>query len=101
MKNILKLAAALLILSTAASAAPLPFQPPTHQTQIEREIRSSGFTSVSAPTHQTKITLENLLVSSVVHTTARFTPPKFCYIGQVKVACTITNPPPKDPKTGN
>lgn len=29
--------------------------------------------------------------------TAHFTAPEFCYVGKMKVACTITNAPSKDP----
>ncbi|THF69906.1 hypothetical protein E7T06_09795 [Deinococcus sp. Arct2-2] len=28
---------------------------------------------------------------------ARFTPPEFCYVGKMKVACTLTGAPSKDP----
>ncbi|WP_161883572.1 hypothetical protein [Deinococcus alpinitundrae] len=29
--------------------------------------------------------------------TARFTPPEFCYVGKMKVACTLTDAPSQDP----
>ncbi|MBC7645649.1 MAG: hypothetical protein H7095_00850 [Pseudopedobacter sp.] len=81
MKNILKLAAALLILSTASVLA------------------------TSAPVriaHDQQPNTVMLLLPSVQKVraavgTARFTPPEFCYVGKMKVACTITDAPSKDP----
>ncbi len=81
MKNILKLAAALFVLSSSASVLAI-----------------SGPVSVDQPSQPTtmKIKIIDMLVSSVVGT-ARFTPPEFCYVGKIKVACTFTNAPSKDP----
>ena len=82
MKNILKLAAALLVLSSSASVS-----------------ASSTPTRVAQPTQGSayrEITIKGIMVSSAVGT-ARFTPPKFCYVGKTKVACTLTDAPSKDP----
>ncbi|SMB81607.1 hypothetical protein [Deinococcus hopiensis] len=36
-------------------------------------------------------------LNSAREAAARFTPPEFCYVGHMKVACTLTDAPSKDP----
>ena len=76
MKNILKLAAALFVLSSSASV-----------------LATSAPVRVAQPTQPSAIFA---LLLPAVHV-ARFTPPEFCYVGKTKVACTFTDAPSKDP----
>ena len=77
MKNILKLAAALFVLSSSASV-----------------LATSAPVRVAQPPTQPSVLVALLLPA--VHV-ARFTPPEFCYVGKTKVACTFTDAPSKDP----
>ena len=81
MKNILKLAAALLIISTAsvlATSAPV---------RIAQDQQPSAVALLLPAVQKVRAAVG----------TARFTPPELCYIGKMKVACTFTDAPSKDP----
>ena len=78
MKNILKLATALFILSSSASV-----------------LATSAPVRIATPqANPIGILLPDV---QAARQTARFTPPQFCYVGQMKVACTLTDAPSKDP----
>ncbi|SMB85408.1 hypothetical protein [Deinococcus hopiensis] len=83
MKNILKLAAFFLLSgsSVLATSAPMPIaqdQPSTARARFVIPMLRSN--EVKPP-----------------EATAHFTAPEFCYVGKMKVACTLTDAPSKDP----
>ena len=82
MKNILKLAAALFILSSSASV--LATSAPV---RIAQDQQPSAVALLLPAVQKVRAAVG----------TARFTPPEFCYVGKMKVACTFTDAPSKDP----
>jgi len=79
MKNILKLAAALFVLSSSASV-----------------LATSAPVRIAQDQQPSAVALLLPAVQKVREAAARFTPPEFCYVGKMKVACTFTDAPSKD-----
>ncbi|MFB9993855.1 hypothetical protein ACFFLM_18000 [Deinococcus oregonensis] len=87
-------------LSFSASAATTPSTTLAPESQTTEKEKAKMLVQLLAAQDQPStalVTLRLPYVPGAREATAHFTPPEFCSVGKMKVACTLTNAPSQDP----
>jgi len=96
-KMLIATLAASVALSFSASATTTPSTTLTPQVQTTEKARMLVQLLTELDASPTRVVKLHYNVDRAVDVSGRVAAPEFCYVGKMKVACTLTDAPSKDP----